>query len=391
MFLLVLLTTYHTNPFRPGQPIDPKYFGGRKKELDIFEECLNYSSTGNLHHLAVMGERGIGKSSLLRKYDDLATDRGFLAVRRELDTTVDSINSLMEFMLYALKASCTSIFSARMKASSRTRKFFQNYSLNVSIMGSGVSVQRQGGVSLLQDVFYDEFARVWAEVKNEIPAIVFLLDEAERLQQIEGSWSFLRTLFTRFAESNMNYMLVVAGKLDLFRGIREIHSPMERFFLPLEIKEMVLDETREILERPMEAFQRKFKSDAVQKVYEKSGGHPYVVQTFGFFAFETGEKNLDARVFDSIVPVVMSRLSVQLFKERFDSASPKEREILGGLAKLYGPSTPKSVSRICDVPLKTVWVALDRLVNKYCVNKVGRGNYSLFTPLFGEYVKATIQ
>ena len=134
-------------------------------------------------------------------------------------------------------------------------------------------------------------------------------------------------------------MLVVAGRLDLFRGIREIHSPMERFFLPLEIKEMVLDETQKPLERPMEAFRCKFNTDAVQKVYEKSGDLHMLSRPLDFFAFETGEKNLDARVFDSIVPVVMSRLSVQLLKERSDSASPSEREILGGLAKLNGPST----------------------------------------------------
>ena len=60
----------------------------------------------------------------------------------------------------------------------------------------------------------------------------------------------------------------------------------------------------------------RFMNNAVEKVHPMSGGHPYVVQTFGFFAFETGSGVVDASVFDDMLPVVLSRLSVHLFKDR---------------------------------------------------------------------------
>ncbi len=65
----------------------------------------------------------------------------------------------------------------------------------------------------------------------------------------------------------------------------------------------------------------RFMNNAVEKVHRMSGGYPYVVQTFGFFAFETGSGFEDAIVFYDIPPVVMSRLSVHLFKDRLDSES----------------------------------------------------------------------
>jgi DNA replication protein DnaC len=75
------------NPFNPGRPVDPKYSWGRKKELETFRRYLEYSTEGNSHNLAILGERGIGKSSLLRKFQQIASEENdCLVVRRELDT-----------------------------------------------------------------------------------------------------------------------------------------------------------------------------------------------------------------------------------------------------------------------------------------------------------------
>ena len=93
------------NPFKPGKPVDPEYFGGREKELETFRQYLRYSIEGNPHNLAILGERGIGKSSLLRKFQQIASDEnGCIVVRRELDVSVDSLSSLTLFLLEALKS-----------------------------------------------------------------------------------------------------------------------------------------------------------------------------------------------------------------------------------------------------------------------------------------------
>lgn len=392
-----------SNPFKPGQPIDPAFFGGRKSELDIFSEYLGHTISDNPHHLAVMGERGIGKSSLLRKYEQVARDQGCIVARRELDTSIDSIEALVILMLRLLKTDAYSSLSTKTKARNKIKEFFDSYKIDLSILGTGLSIEKRLEKSVaLQDSFYNELIRIWNSVKEkgggDVPAIVYLLDETEQLQNIHGAWSFLRSVFTRVAEHGGNYMIVVSGKLSLFKGIKEIFSPIERFLTPIEVKPMALDETREALEKPLNSFSRRIDEEGVGIIHRMSSGHPYVVQAFGFYAFETGERSVTKDTVQRILPRVMTRLSAQLFKERFDSATRTERRVLLAMSEIATTTTatgrsisPKEVATQSGLSEKTVPEILNRLTRKDCVVKVERGWYVLFNPLFGDYVRGAVE
>lgn len=44
------------NPFRPGGPVEPEYFIGRKDEIKLFERFLKSTKDGNPFNIAVLGE-----------------------------------------------------------------------------------------------------------------------------------------------------------------------------------------------------------------------------------------------------------------------------------------------------------------------------------------------
>lgn len=367
-------------------PVDPEYFGGRVDEQETFKKSLNYSMSGNPHHLAIMGERGIGKSSLLRKFEQLAKERDCMVVRRELDATVDSIATLALFMLEALKSEGSSYVPRKQKAKNKVKSFLHNYKIGISVMGQGFSVERLKTSVAFQDYFCKELLHIWTGVRSATSGIVFLLDEAERIQNITGAWSFLRSVFTRLSEENLGYMLVVSGKLGLFKEIKEIFSPIERFLMPMEVKSMDIDEVKEALKKPLAKFSKRITDEAVNLVYRYSGGHPYVVQTFGFYAFEEGTYEINAKLIEKILPRTMARLSTQLFKDRFEGTSHQERRVLLALSQLGKEATPKGVAVAAGMP-QGVTMVLKRLVEKDCVIKLERGRYILFNPLFGEYIK----
>jgi AAA+ ATPase superfamily predicted ATPase len=271
------------NPYKPGNPVDPEYFGGRQKELETFKQYLDYSAGGNPHNLAILGERGIGKSSLLRKFQEIATSdqNECLVVRRELDASVDSLTSFTLFLLEALKSEGGSFTSSKRKAASKVISFFSNYKVGVSVLGHGLSLERITPHSVaIQDYFYKELMHIWEGSKEGTKGIVLLIDEAEYLQSITGAWSFLRSVFTRVSEQDAGYMLVVSGKLGLFRGIKEIFSPIERFFTPLEIMPMSEEEVGETLQKPLkQSLKARIDVNAIGRIVQYSGGHPYIVQT----------------------------------------------------------------------------------------------------------------
>lgn len=135
------------NPFKPGLTVDPRYFAGRKAQIDSFREYLRHTSAGNPQNVAVMGERGIGKSSLLRKFEAIAKDSGSMVVRRDLDPTVRSIEALVAFLLEAIRHEGTSYFSRKGRAEMKIREFFEKYAVSPSLQtpagGGGITVARQ--------------------------------------------------------------------------------------------------------------------------------------------------------------------------------------------------------------------------------------------------------
>jgi len=53
------------NPFKPNSPVYTGMFAGRLSETDRIDEILNQTKLGNPSYILIIGERGIGKSSLL--------------------------------------------------------------------------------------------------------------------------------------------------------------------------------------------------------------------------------------------------------------------------------------------------------------------------------------
>jgi AAA ATPase domain len=73
------------NPYDFRSPVrHSALLAGRDKELAEIDELLRESALGRPVHISLFGSQGSGKSSLLNGVMDLATDRGFLAVKLPL-------------------------------------------------------------------------------------------------------------------------------------------------------------------------------------------------------------------------------------------------------------------------------------------------------------------
>jgi len=380
------------NPFTPGLPIDPKQFVGRNEEIQTFVKSLEQSFYGNPQNLAIMGDRGIGKSSLLKKFESIAREQNCLVVRRDVDASVDSLQMLAYCILRFLREEGKRYFSKSKKAQSIVSGFFQRYKISVSISGFGGSVEKTLPIAI-QEELYDEMAKIAKNVQKQVRTAVIMLDETEHLQNIEGAWGFLRSVFTRLVEDGNHFMVVICGKLGLFSNIKEIFSPMERFFYPREIGLLTPEETMEAFEKPMIANGRTVSEQAKKLVVKYTEGHPFIIQVFGYCLFESEERHIDETLFQKQLPRVLERLKVQVFRDRLSSASPREKDILRFMA-----SSEKEIFKSADImkPLKTkdasyVRNLLKRLVEKDCLRKISPGNYTFFHKLFKIYVRGESQ
>ena len=74
------------NPYAPGAGTRPPVLAGRDKEIEAYEILLDRLKDGTAgQSMIVTGLRGVGKTVLLNTFEDIAVDRGWIALQREFD------------------------------------------------------------------------------------------------------------------------------------------------------------------------------------------------------------------------------------------------------------------------------------------------------------------
>jgi DNA-binding NtrC family response regulator len=97
------------NPFIPMTGIEPIVFGGRNKELEFFNHKLDrILQTNIIEHFLVLGNWGIGKSTLLKEFKKICQNRGQIVSIVPLEqfkqdsSLFDAAKSLLEGILREL-------------------------------------------------------------------------------------------------------------------------------------------------------------------------------------------------------------------------------------------------------------------------------------------------
>ena len=63
------------NPFTPKSGWEPNIFAGRIDQFEFFEKKLEEARNGRCDHFLIIGEWGIGKTSLLKEFKRIAQEK----------------------------------------------------------------------------------------------------------------------------------------------------------------------------------------------------------------------------------------------------------------------------------------------------------------------------
>jgi len=377
------------NPFSPGRTVDPQFFAGRQKEINRFLSYLKNTKDGNPMNLALLGDRGIGKSSLLRKFDNLAREQHCITVRIDLDSSFDSINVLASAILAEIRQEGQT-YAKLFSVSEKVKKFFRDYRISVDLLGSGFEIDKKTNSPNSSLAFRDELTKIWKSVKGSVPAIVIMIDEAEELENITGVLQVLRNVFSRLAEQGFGYMLIISGKISLFGRIKQIHSPLARFFNPIPLAELDKTESLEALEKPLTESAYQMTKEVKEQIIEVSEGHPYIIQFSGHYLCEHATNSLiDKKIYTIFFPLILDGLAQQLFNDYYSSLGQYEQHIL----KLIAQEKEKIVTSALIAKKENkkpqeMTPVFNRLYKKDCLRKTARGQYQLFHGLFKEFLKS---
>ena len=390
-------------------------FAGRLEEVERLEQALRQTRAGIPTNFLVLGERGIGKSSLLfilkaaagRSLDE--DRKSFLVVHTDLDQSITSLGLVRKVEMGLRAALATS--EASREFLREAWKFLKN------IEASGFSL---GGNQdeTVTDAAIEEFAYSLADTVNRVcgagdgpnvfgatyDGVLLLIDEADNAGRELPLGSFLKLMLERVQRRGCNKLMVVLAELpELRTRLTSSHQSSLRLFDEVELSRLEPWEVNFAIDRGLtvaeELNNRPFNitTEARIALINLSEGFPHFLQQFCYSAFQLDDDDeIDADdvmvgAFDG-AGAAMNLIGNRYYREDFYEKIRKEsyRQVLRIMAEHLDEWVSKDYIRkqftgVASTLDNAIYALRDRHI---IVSKEGqRGVYRLQNKGFAYWIK----
>jgi hypothetical protein len=362
---------------KPNFSVRADAFVGRRQQIEIFRQALQQGlQTGRTESFAVLGDRGIGKSSLLLRFAALCSQPPFAMLPVFL-SVVSDIRDCMQLAELLLDKFADALLAVP-KIQARLRGNFGP----VGLERESSHLFLSSGSSLLRHMLTearDHFLR-----PAGLKGAMFFVDDLQNISSIskEDLALMIRDQFQWFGIEGMNYSVCFSAKPDYFAGTRGLADPAVRFYTKFYLEpftfEETLEYTRSVFGPPPDIPPR-----IAAWLHEKTLGHPYFLACIGEYLMAT-EKQIEPHRLETNWPAILDQLGREKFLADLSQLSAKELELIHQFARLgEGEVSAKHFSG------KFQREYFARLVEKALLIRAGRGRYKLYHPLFGEFLQQT--
>lgn len=187
--------------------------------------------------------------------------------------------------------------------------------------------------------------------------------------------------------ANWPMVVVIAGLPSLRAG--RLPSYFERADWH-EVRSLPAEAALDALVAPAQAAGRPFEEGAGERLARETGGYPYAVQLYGHAAWRAsqGQTQITMAALDEAIPAAKATLERNLFAQRWEQASPRERQYLVALAEQMvagGPATGAGVAERLGMTTRALAQYRERLISKGTLVAEGE-RLSFVVPGLAEYI-----
>ncbi len=369
----------------PNFPAKPNEFIGRRTQITIFRQALQHGlTTGRTSSFAILGDWGIGKSSLLLKFATLCSEPPFallpvfISGSKDIHDYLRLAENLLDKFADALLALPT--MQTRLRTELRNWRFKR---VNVG----GFDLERESprfflssGSSLLRHTLkeaWDHFLR-----PARFNGAIFFLDDLQNITSISKADLALtiRDQFQSLGIDGLNYSVCFSAKPDYFSETKGLAEPAARFYTKLYLDPFTLDETHEYA-RSVFKLAPEVSPTIAAWLQEKTCGHPY------FLAFTCKHvsgvmTHIHPEKLEPSWPIIFDQLGREKFRSDVSQLSARELELIHEFAS-HGDG--ELATHHFTRKFQTEYFA--RLAEKGLLIRTGRGRYKLYHPLFREFLR----
>lgn len=340
------------NAFQPAKEVnDPQRFAGRKDEVTQ----AYYGLIAEGAHIAIVGNRGIGKTSLARQIINLASGDNELLVNLELahdrkldflpiyftcGDSVKSTSDLLERLLSSAGCLGDWIYDIP-KESKASEGLTPKAGGNILAAELSVGYERKSETTLQPALpkhnIEAVFTNVVASICNQSVApdgVLIVVDEFDQIADPTGFASFLKSLATNVPKVKF---CIVGVAQDIYNLMKE-HQSSDRLFAGaiIPVPSMNHDELSQIVRIAEGSIGRyiTFSPEATERVIALAQGHPYMVHLIGKYAlrnaFQLDHRRIALADIETTMTSIAERGSDPVLEGKYKKAvaSSEQREIV---------------------------------------------------------------
>jgi hypothetical protein len=387
------------NPFAPGAGQRPPELAGRERELKAFEVVLERVARGRPERsLVLTGLRGVGKTVLLGELRAMAVRHKWGAGKIEARPDADLRRPLSAALHRAIRD-----LAVRHRAPDRVEEVLgvlKAFALRANKADAKLRDRWQPGIDVpaaqgradsgdieidLVELFTD-VAELAADVGT---GVAVFIDEIQDLQPDDVS--ALCAACHELSQSGAPLVVVGAGLPHVPAVLSASKSYSERLFRYARIDRLDRGDADFAVMAPIEREDAGIEPEALDALFDASGGYPYFIQAYGKAAWDAAPSDpITVKDVQVAAPEAESELAVGFFGSRYERATPAEREYLQAMAELTQgrdePAGTADVAVFLGRKPSSLSPARDSLMKKGLVFSAERGQIAFTVPHFGHYL-----
>jgi hypothetical protein len=379
------------NPFAPGAGSQPPELAGRDAIIADAATALQRAIIGKHGRSQILlGLRGVGKTVLLNKIEELATQYGHVTSFIEAPES-KPLTELLYPRLHQVVRQLSLIDSAKASAFQAMRALRAFASVfKISVGDFSISVDPEEGVADSGNLEYDLsdlFLRIGAAAQAAGRGWTLLIDEVQYLNETE--YGAVIVAIHRINQKNLPVMFFGAGLPQVAALSGDAKSYAERLFAYPAIGPLSDEAAEEAIRQPIEKEGESISPEALAQIVGKTHGYPYFLQEWGYQTWNAADASpIDREDVASASQAALRRLDEGFFKVRFDRLTPKEREYVIAMAHLgKGPYRSSDVADRLGENVQSLGPRRAKIISKGMIYSPAHGDIAFTVPMFEEYLK----
>lgn len=375
------------NPFMPGAGMQPPELVGRERDLEIVDRMIARTKLNNLDRgIIFSGLRGVGKTVLLVKLQEMAAGKNMLTAKIESSGNPDDDYEAIfhEINLAAMKIHLVGGLKKRLGDVISNIK-----SMSFGAFGLSASVSRESSAQTSENPFKLELLieSITTELKKSNSGLYLFIDELQEMA--DEPLGTLMSIQHKMGQRSLPFYIIGAGLPNLPGVLSKSRSYAERLFEYRTIGQLSDADAAEGFQKPARRNGRPFTDDALNELIKVSSGYPYFIQAYGKAAWNaSGSNPIPLQAVTKSEACARAELDDGLYSARWQRTTPPGRRYLAAMAKI-GTESPSSTAEVADRLGKStgeISMTRDKLIKLGLIYSPEYGKVAFTVPGMGEFI-----